>query len=50
MSASSHGTTPYYYVPAESRHPAMAAAGLFFVISGVILWWRTRKTFTFRLP
>ncbi len=23
-------------------------AGLFFVISGVILWWRTRKTFQFR--
>src|SRR3546814_5807367 len=23
--------------------------GLFFVISGVILWWRTRKTFQFRL-
>lgn len=23
--------------------------GLFFVISGVILWWRTRKTFEFRL-
>lgn len=23
--------------------------GLFFVISGVILWWRTRKTFRFRL-
>lgn len=25
------------------------AAGLFFVISGVTLWWRTRKTFVFRL-
>jgi cytochrome c oxidase subunit 3 len=24
MSASTHGTTPYYYVPAESRHPVMA--------------------------
>ena len=24
-------------------------AGLFFVISGVILWWRTRKTFKLRL-
>lgn len=23
--------------------------GLFFVISGVVLWWRTRKTFEFRL-
>ncbi|MES2608890.1 MAG: cytochrome c oxidase subunit 3, partial [Pseudomonadota bacterium] len=38
MSASSHGTTPYYYVPAESRHPAMAAAGLFFVILGAGQW------------
>lgn len=26
-----------------------ALCGLFFVISGVILWWRTRKTFEFRL-
>jgi len=24
-------------------------AGLFFVLSGIILWWRTRKTFEFRL-
>lgn len=24
-------------------------AGIFFVITGVILWWRTRKTFKFRL-
>lgn len=24
-------------------------AGLFFVISGVVLWWRTRRTFAFRL-
>ncbi|MDZ3830688.1 MAG: PepSY-associated TM helix domain-containing protein [Sphingopyxis sp.] len=24
-------------------------AGLFFILSGVILWWRTRKTFQFRL-
>ena len=30
MSATTHGATPYYYVPAESRHPIMAAAGLFF--------------------
>ena len=34
MSASTHGTTPYYYVPAESRHPVLAAAGLFFVLLG----------------
>lgn len=26
-----------------------AVAGLFFVITGLILWWRTRKTFTFQL-
>jgi uncharacterized iron-regulated membrane protein len=26
-----------------------ALAGLFFVITGTILWWRTRKTFAFRL-
>lgn len=24
-------------------------AGLFFVLTGVVLWWRTRKTFAFRL-
>ena len=38
MSTSTHGATPYYYVPAESRHPAMAAAGLFFVILGAAQW------------
>ena len=38
MSASTHGTTPYYYVPAESRHPVMAAIGLFFVILGATQW------------
>lgn len=26
----------------------VALCGLFFVISGVVLWWRTRKTFEFR--
>ena len=30
MSTTAHGHTPYYYVPAESRHPVMAAIGLFF--------------------
>jgi cytochrome c oxidase subunit 3 len=34
MSSTSHGSTPYYYVPHASRHPAMAALGLFFVILG----------------
>ena len=38
MSSNSHGTTPYYYVPAPSRHPAMAALGLFFVILGAGQW------------
>lgn len=26
-----------------------AVAGLFFVVTGTLLWWRTRKTFAFRL-
>jgi len=34
MSATTHGATPYYYVPAQSSHRVMAAAGLFFVIRG----------------
>ena len=38
MSANSHGSTPYYYVPGPSRHPAMAAQGLFFVIVGAGQW------------
>ena len=36
--ATSHGTTPYYYVPAPSRHPVMMAIGLFFVILGAGQW------------
>jgi cytochrome c oxidase subunit 3 len=38
MSANSGATTPYYYVPAASRHPVMAAIGLFFVILGAGQW------------
>lgn len=38
MSSTSHGTTPYYFVPGPSRHPAMAALGLFFVILGAGQW------------
>lgn len=38
MSAITHGKTPYYYVPAESSHPIMAAIGLFFVILGAGNW------------
>ncbi|MFD0669229.1 cytochrome c oxidase subunit 3 [Ramlibacter sp. MAHUQ-53] len=38
MSSSAPGTTPYYYVPQPSRHPAFAAFGLFFVILGAGQW------------
>ena len=38
MSSTHTSATPYYFVPAESRHPAMAAAGLFFVILGAAQW------------
>ena len=38
MSSSAHGTTPYYYVPQPSRHPAFAAFGLFWVILGAGQW------------
>ncbi len=34
MSSTTHGATPYYFVPGPSRHPVMAAIGLFFVILG----------------
>jgi cytochrome c oxidase subunit 3 len=36
--ATNQGSTPYYFVPAPSRHPAMAALGLFFVILGAGQW------------
>jgi cytochrome c oxidase subunit 3 len=38
MSSAAHGTTPYYFVPGPSRHPVMAAVGLFFVIMGAAQW------------
>jgi cytochrome c oxidase subunit III len=38
MSSAAHGTTPYYYVPHASRHPVMAAIGLFFLILGAGQW------------
>ncbi|WP_298928017.1 cytochrome c oxidase subunit 3 [uncultured Ramlibacter sp.] len=38
MSSSAHGTTPYYFVPGPSRHPAFAAFGLFWVILGGGQW------------
>jgi cytochrome c oxidase subunit 3 len=38
MSSAAHGSTPYYFVPGPSRHPAMSALGLFFVILGAGQW------------
>ena len=38
MSTTTHGQTPYYYVPAASSRPVMAAIGLFFVIFGAAEW------------
>ena len=38
MSSTTHGATPYYFVPGPSRHPVMAAIGLFFVILGAAQW------------
>ena len=38
MSSTPHGTTPYYFVPEPSRHPVMAAIGLFFLILGAGQW------------
>jgi cytochrome c oxidase subunit 3 len=38
MSSSASGTTPHYFVPQPSRHPAFAAFGLFFVIMGAANW------------
>ena len=38
MSSQANGTTPYYFVPNPSRHPALASLGLFFVILGAGQW------------
>ncbi len=38
MSSTTHGTTPYYFIPAPSRHPAFAALGLFFLFFGAAQW------------
>ena len=38
MSSTAHGTTPYYFVPQPSRHPAFAAFGLFWVVLGAGQW------------
>lgn len=36
--ATHHGQQPYYFVPGPSRHPVMAAIGLFFVVLGAGQW------------
>ncbi|WP_119153781.1 cytochrome c oxidase subunit 3 [Caldimonas tepidiphila] len=36
--ATHHGHAPYYFVPGPSRHPIMAAIGLFFVMLGAGQW------------
>ncbi len=38
MSSTTHGATPHYFVPAPSRHPAMAAFGPFFTFFGAAQW------------
>ena len=38
MSTSTPGTTPYYFVPQPSRHPAFASFGLFWIIVGAAQW------------
>ena len=38
MSSTTHGTTPYYFVPGPSAYPVMAATGLLFVILGAAQW------------
>jgi len=38
MSSTAPGTTPRYFVPEPSRHPAFAAFGLFWVIFGAAQW------------
>lgn len=38
VSPTAHASAPYYFVPGPSRHPVMAAIGLFFVILGASFW------------
>ena len=38
MSSNTQAAAPHYFVPSPSRHPAMAAFGLFFVILGAGQW------------
>ena len=36
--ATPHGSTPYYFVPAPSRHPVSVACGLLLIILGASQW------------
>ncbi len=38
MSSTTHGATPYYFIPGPSRHPVMASFGLLCVIFGASQW------------
>ncbi len=38
MSSTTHGATPYYFVPGPSRHPFMASVGLLFTFFGGSQW------------
>jgi cytochrome c oxidase subunit III len=38
MNSRANENSPHYFVPAPSRHPAMAALGLFFVVLGASQW------------
>ena len=38
MASTTQGKAPYYFVPGPSRHPVLAAFGLFFVIMGAGQW------------
>jgi len=38
MSSTTQDASPHYFVPNPSRHPALAALGLFFVILGASQW------------
>jgi cytochrome c oxidase subunit III len=38
MSTATHGKTPYYFVPAPSRHPALMSLSLLFVVFGAAQW------------
>ncbi|MBI5278519.1 MAG: cytochrome c oxidase subunit 3 [Burkholderiales bacterium] len=47
MSTSAPGTTPHYFVPPPSRHPATAAFGLLCIIFGATMWINGNAPFKF---